>query len=377
MRRSIIITGTLLIIFMVVGFAELMAYIKAQHLIRFGIGFTPLNHTESYESYVRRHHPQLGWRSSEEQVDAVGSRIIPAFADPDRTPACVSLYGDSFTEGYGVDHEHAWSNVLSQLLNCRVANFGVAGYGTDQAYLRFWGHRRTQASVVILGYLSENLLRNVNQLRNLLCPVPACQLKPRFILDEQGQLTLVPLPQITKKQFEDLKSNPERVLTQEFFLPGGPSGYQRPGFPYLWSIIKAFPIIYQNLVLHQATYYDLYRLGHPSEALEITLAIMEEFRRQARQRDQQPLVLIMPTHIDFRFYARTGKWIYKPLIDLLVERDFDFIDAGPPLSQFQENVLFDPESQYHLSERGNQILAKIVYDYLAQHNFSPRTHLAN
>ncbi|MEE4177757.1 MAG: hypothetical protein V2I46_09625 [Bacteroides sp.] len=51
MRRSVIITGILLIIVMVVGFAELMAYIKAQHLLKYGIGFTPLHHKESYESY--------------------------------------------------------------------------------------------------------------------------------------------------------------------------------------------------------------------------------------------------------------------------------------------------------------------------------------
>jgi len=65
------------------------------------------------------------------------------------------LYGDSFTEGSGVDPEHAWSNVLSQLLHCRVANFGVSGYGTDQAYMRFLNNQRDPARVVVLGFLSE------------------------------------------------------------------------------------------------------------------------------------------------------------------------------------------------------------------------------
>ncbi|MFW6127413.1 MAG: hypothetical protein ACOC6K_04295 [Thermodesulfobacteriota bacterium] len=377
MRRSVIITGILLIVFMVVGFAELMAYIKAQHLIRYGIGFTPLNHTESYESYVGRHHPQLGWRSADDQVDAAGSRLIPAFSDPQKNPACVSLYGESFTEGYGVDHEHAWSNVLSQLLDCRVANFGVAGYGTDQAYLRYLGNQQDQAPVVILGYLSENLQRNVNQLRNLLCPVPACQLKPRFILDKQGQLTLVPLPRITREQFEDLRTRPERVLTQEFFLPGGPSGYQRPGFPYLWKFIRAFPVIYQNLVLHQGYYYELYRPGHPSQALEVTLAIMEEFCRQARQRGQHPLVLVMPTHTDVANYLKTGTWVYQPLIDRLQERNLEFIDARPGIIQNGATALYDPESQYHLSEQGNRVLARMVHDYFVQHNLTGRSLLAN
>lgn len=375
MRRSVIITGTLLIIFIIVAFAELMSYVKTKYLVNFSIGFTPLNHTEPYESYARRHDPRLGWRSSNDQVDAVGSRIIPAFSDPKQTPACVSLYGDSFTEGYGVDDEHAWSNVLSEFLDCRVANFGVAGYGTDQAYLRYLGNRQDQAPVVILGYLSENIIRNVNQLRNLLGVVSACQLKPRFILNEQGHLTLVPLPQLTREQYEDLKSNPERVLNHEFFLPGGPSGYQRPGFPYLWGIIKVFPIVYKNMVLRQGTYYDFYQPDHPSQALEITVAIMKAFCRQARQRDQQPLILIIPTHIDVSTYLRTGKKVYQPLIDMLEERHLDYLDAGTRIFQYQGEALYDPQSHYHFSEKGNWVLAQIVYDYLIQNNFSRRAHL--
>ena len=30
-----------------------------------------------------------------------------------------------------------WVEQLSRKLGCRVANYGVSGYGTDQAYVRF------------------------------------------------------------------------------------------------------------------------------------------------------------------------------------------------------------------------------------------------
>jgi hypothetical protein len=277
MRPSIRIAGTIIILFLVLSCLELMAYLESQYLISYSIGFTPLQITKSYENYLSRHHPRLGWLPAKGGLDNVGSRIIPAFSDPNRTTACVSLYGDSFTEGHGVDDEHAWSNVLSRLLGCRVANFGVGGYGTDQAYLRFLANRQDRAKVVILGYLSENLIRNVNQMRNLLSDASPCRLKPRFILNEQGRLTLIPLPQPTKAQYEDLKRNPGRVLTKEFFLPGGPSGYQKQKFPYTWGIVKVFPILFKNMILRRGTYYDFYQPGHPSQALEITEAIMEEF----------------------------------------------------------------------------------------------------
>lgn len=364
MRPSIRIVGSLIAIIIVLFCIELMAYLESRYLVSYSIGFTPLHITEAYEKYSRRFHPRLGWLSPNVRVDATGSRITPAFNNPEQSTACVSLYGESFTEGFGVDHEHAWSNVLSRLLNCRVANFGVSGYGTDQAFLRFLDNQKDQARVVILGYLSENLMRNINQLRNLISDVTSCQLKPRFILDEQGQLTLVPIPDITKEQYEDLKTNPERVLSHEFYLPGGLSGYQKQRFPYTWGIIKVFPILFKNMVLRQGTYYNLYQSGHPSKAMEVTVAIMEGFSQKALQRGQQPLVLIIPTHIDLSAYLRAGKWIYKPLIDMLVDRNLDFIDAGPEFAQYQGKALYDPKSHYHLSEKGNWLLAKIVYNYL-------------
>ncbi|MFZ2088324.1 MAG: SGNH/GDSL hydrolase family protein, partial [Desulfobaccales bacterium] len=164
--RRLLFIGIILLV--VAGLAEFMAYLKARQLVGHGIAFNPLVTNESHRVYLGRSHPRLGWTPAPEKVDALGSRPIPAFHDPLTTRACVSLYGDSFTEGAGVDNEHAWSNVLSVLLDCRVANFGVSGYGTDQAYLSFAGNRTDAAKVVILGFLSENVMRNVNQLRNLI-----------------------------------------------------------------------------------------------------------------------------------------------------------------------------------------------------------------
>ena len=295
--------------------------------------------------------------------------------------ACVSLYGDSFTEGAGVEHELAWSNVLSVLLNCRVANFGVSGYGTDQAYLRYLENLEDHARVVILGFLSDNLMRNVNQLRNLISDVIVCAIKPRFILNEQGQLTLVPIPHFTKKQYENLKSNPKSVLTHEFFLPGGLSGYHKQKFPYTWGIIKVFPILFKNMVLRQGTYYDLYQPGHPARAVDVTVAIMGEFCREARKRGQEPLILVIPTHVDLANYRRHGEWVYQPLIDILAKRNLKFIDVGPKFLQHLGDAnlesLYSPKTQYHLNEKGNWLLAKIVYDYLSKKQFLPQAKMKN
>ena len=231
MRRSVRLWRTIIIVIMVAGFVELMAYARSCQLVKYSIGFTPLYITESYESYLGRHHPRLGWLPSPDHFDAAGSRPVPAFPDPMHTRACASLYGDSFTEGAGVNPEHAWSNILSEFLHCRLANYGVSGYGTDQAYLRFLDNSSDQAKVVILGFLSENLMRNVNQLRNLIDSTStACPLKPRFVLNEQGELALVPIPRLTENEYNALREDPGRILAEEFFYLAAPRVPKRGRF---------------------------------------------------------------------------------------------------------------------------------------------------
>ena len=58
---------------------------------------------------------------------------------------------------------------LSKLINCKVNNFGVAGYGSDQATMLHEAIDIT-ARISVPNHLSENVLRNVNQFRTLIYP---------------------------------------------------------------------------------------------------------------------------------------------------------------------------------------------------------------
>jgi len=160
-------------------------------------------------------------------LDATGSRPIPAYPEPGA--ACVSLYGDSFTFSVGVDDTHAWSNLLSKQLNCRVANYGVFGFGLDQALLHFESNDSDEAPIVLLNLFAGDVRRHVNQLSNLISKVPTLSLKPRFVL-EHGSLKLIPILAPSRDQAEVLAEYPELVLTHEYFLPGGNSGIRRLSF---------------------------------------------------------------------------------------------------------------------------------------------------
>ena len=69
--------------------------------------------------------------------------------------------------GVEVAAEDSYPNLLARELGCRVNNFGVGGYGTDQAFLRYRQLAEDSPRFVVLGHYSEDIVRNVNQLRDL------------------------------------------------------------------------------------------------------------------------------------------------------------------------------------------------------------------
>ena len=79
----------------------------------------------------------------------------------------ISAYGDSFVFGADVEPDESFPHQLSVLMGRAVNNYGVAGYGPDQAVLRLerdlsLGHR---PEIVILGMASENIAGVVNVIR--------------------------------------------------------------------------------------------------------------------------------------------------------------------------------------------------------------------
>ena len=297
--------------------------------------------------------------------------MVPAFPDPDRPRACVSLYGDSFTWGEEVDNEHAWGNVLSKLLACRVANYGVGGYGTDQAYLRFHYNVRDHAKITLLVHLSENITRNVGQFRNLAVPVPQFLLKPRFNLDGQGQLELVPMPVLSEKDYVDVNRNPEKYFKHDFFVPGGLSGNQKMSFPFSLKMLRAFKRFnIRNKFTGEPNYANYYRADHPAHGLQVTAAIIQRFHQEALSRGQEPIVAIFPTGYDLVYYHKSRRWVYQPLMDDLRQRGINALNIGQEMmSRLGDR---NPCAMYtrcegHLNEAGNEMVAEIVFRYLKSH----------
>ena len=330
----------------------------------------------------------LGWVPPPKDIDSNGARISPDAAM--LGPPCLSLYGDSFTFGDEVDHAAAWGNQLAKSLHCKVLNFGVSAYGTDQAYLRFVKNTSDASRVVLLGVLSENIVRNVNQNRAFIYGnegLSVGPLKPVYFLDDSGQLQLVPVPRLTADSYNDYIEHPGRLFTKEFFIPNS-SDYAKPrvSFPYVIGVIRA--LRYKRIsdsILYLAIknppwFADFYNPRHPSRALEVTQNIIDHFVRTAQARSKTPVVIFLPTSRDIGNFLNSGNWTYANLYDRCLSSGYFCLNAGAAMvsalrqEQFNSSQICDYfctnsiTQSGHYNERGNLLLANVTLQYLQAHS---------
>lgn len=366
-----------LLVLLVLAIVEGFAFAAGRIIASRGFFYLPES-DEGYADYLARRDPLLGWPAQDAagkgEMDASGSRIVPSFPDP-ATPSCVTLFGDSFTWGDEVGPAEAYGNVLAQRLHCRVANYGVGGYGTDQAFLRYRDRIRDPAPVVVLGHFAENVIRNVNRFRGFLSG-GRFGLKPRFVLGADGGLELLPLAQLSAEEYTDLWRRPE-LLPEEYFVPGGPAGVTVLRFPYTLSLLRVLRHYrFRPTRDGLPSYAQFYEPAHPSAALAVTTAILAEFTRQARARGQLPVVVVIPDEKDLVALQRSGRTSYASLEQALRERGVE----TPPVAARLLDVLHgrEPCALYmrcgsgHFTPEGYAELARVVGDWIETHAPPPR-----
>jgi len=326
-----------------------------------------------YDRHMRWRHPQLGWPAKTpggSVRDRSGSRWVPAYPEPG--DACVALYGDSFTFGDELDDEHAWGNVLARALRCRVANYGVNGYGIDQAYLSFLLHEEDEAPTVVLTIYPQNVMRSVNQLRALLTGDGShLSFKPRFVVADDGRLTLAPVLAPRKREIPALLANPARFLPHEYFLPGSTAGPVPYGFPYLVALARLLrnDLVragVMTIVTGRPAWAAFYEPGHPSRSFEVTTAIVEQFQETATGRQKRLVVFMLPTPSSMRYVERAGTSGYDGFLAHLQARGIDVVDLGPAFRTalagrpFTEITTVHTTRGGHLNEEGAVLHAAIV-----------------
>jgi hypothetical protein len=326
---------------------------------------------------------ELGWvmapgrrtEDGQETINSAGMRGPRDYASvrPAGTLR-LSAYGDSFTFGDEVADESAYPHLLEQQAAERgqkleAFNFGLPGGGTDQAWLRYRREREAwPTEVVAIGILLENIGRNVNRYRPRWTPyTTGPSVKPRFVLEDDGELRLVPIPVYADRSEYALAVRDGTVwrATRE-----DDYWHDRPGlgvFQHL-AIARVLGVL---LAHHERQPRSLW-LDSEGEAYRTSLAILEGFHREALADGATAApVVLFPDADDLRELRDTGQRYWQGLVDDLEGRGVPVIDLSDALLERSRSL--EPGKDLvgvyvsrkgHLAHAGNEVVAREVLDWI-------------
>ncbi len=332
---------------------------------------------EGGSSYAM-HSPALGWLpapGSSFRLGQVNSEGLRGARDYSPQPGSgefrLLAFGDSFTWSHGVKDAQTWPALLEQTHpRLEVLNYGVTGWGPDQAFLRYQHEARgRQARVVLIGVLSENIARVVNRFRPFYLPSAALPFaKPRFEL-RGGELRLLPNPLPELDDLRRLLDSPQTVLPvlgrgDFFYQQASPWGAAPlPSLRVLsglWHRVLEPPIY--DMQLGRSLYHT------DSEAFAILCALLESFAAMVVEDGGTPVVMMFPTLEDLVQTEMDGSTSYGPLLEHLAALGIAVFDAGGSLLEHGEGRVdpFYRPQDMHFSVLGNQVVAEALADFLAR-----------
>ncbi len=210
----------------------------------------------------------------------------------------IALFGDSFTAGDEISDDETWGHQLEVRLNqaglrTEVLNFGVGGYGMDQAFLRWQEIGRDYApDMVIFGFQPENLDRNVN-----IFPFASYSYrpfsKPRFILTESAGLALLNSPTMPPEQiadvFESFASHP--LAQYEYHYQ------KRDTAPRLWPSSRLVSYLHEALKPPEDD-EDSQDAGPANERGMLGKAIVDAFATDVKESGAAFFALYLPRRVE-------------------------------------------------------------------------------
>lgn len=278
----------------------------------------------------------------------------------------LACFGESFTHGDEVADADTWQARLEALEpRFEALNFGVGGYGSDQALLRMRREGLHGSQVACLGFMVENIGRNVNRYRPFYQPTtPSCVVKPRFVLRD-GRLELVPQPYptlanlvaaIADGRVTSELARHEHWIAETRWSWAAPSSLLRFATGWWAYLRREAPRMYADPA---------------GEPYRTTLALLSAFDAEARQKGAQDVVvLVFPARSQLASSARDGRFYWQPLVDDLRERGVAVLDLTPTLLAARRaapdgegrDPLFNDS---HYSPYANTLVAEALRDWLS------------
>lgn len=282
----------------------------------------------------------------------------------------IMIFGDSYAHGDEVDFSGTIGRILEKLytdngINVEVLNFGVSGYGMDQAYLRWeMVKHKYKPDFVIFGVQFENVKRNINIIRPLYSPITEIPFsKPRFTT-KNNKLIKLNNPSSRIKDLPIILSNFEdwEFINYEGFY--NQDDYNN-SFVFHSQLIAFVNTAYSKIFGE----YKYFTKG--SESFEVTMQIINRFKKSVENEDAQFVMVHFPVINDYAFsnYCFSNiiydqDLIYESLLNEIQE-NADLIETYSYLKKWIENnstsELF---MERHYSPITNELIAKRIHNYL-------------
>ncbi len=337
---------------------------------------------ENQDSYIQ-FDPVLGWSiapnaKGEQQgvtytANSAGMRGLREYS-PEKPAGItrIGTFGPSFTHGDEVSDEAAWQAQMEQTRpDLEVMNWGVGGYGTDQAFLRYKTQGAAyQSDIVIIGFEEDNLRRNVNRFRPFFRRQTGSPLtKPVFVATENGLKLL-------KNPFDDFETFRNTLLNN-------PDNFLNIVCPHDFYCNRDY---YQPMPLDISKSYRFFRTlvqainqaGQPKTSSaqdpyvqRVNLLLIQMFVEEVMRDGAIPIVLLFPERQSIEAHERGEKTEYQAGITLLQNQGLQVIDLAPAFAHAKKTENRTYLDYYasdggHFNQLGNYIVSQTVLAHLCQ-----------
>lgn len=315
-------------------------------------------------------HPLFGWAIGPSRTSADGlyassiEGLRSAVAGDELANVTsdlrMALYGDSFMFSEEVGYRDSLAFHLQEILGPRhqILNFGVPGYGIDQAHLRFvHSSAAWRPKIAVLGFIRHDLIRALDVYTFLRAGWGIPFSKPRFEIADNGSLRLNNVPNIAAEEIfaaNDIAELPLIELDPNYFA-------------FDWQRRFAHNSMIFRLVASLLPRYPVDDGSFQHSVMEIGARITKEFVLHARSEGIIPLVVYLPSRSDFEGASMAVK---EQTIARALELGVEIADLTDCLrTKVKYEDLFAAKS-VHYSGQGNQAFAECLIGLLPELNLS-------
>jgi hypothetical protein len=276
----------------------------------------------------------------------------------------VSLFGDSFIHGHDVDLPGSLAPQLESKLRERgveaeVLNFGVGGYGMDQAYLRYSRDGgRFDTDVIVMGLQFENVARHVMVFRLIAFPQTAIPFsKPRYYFDGPS-LIAANRPTVAPEKIAETLENFDRSPLRQH-----ESFYTARYRPRWYSFSKLASVVAEALPGNEGDAGpDV--MDPNAEPFRVTRAVLEQFRNDVGVTGRPFLLVYLPLKDNIAAQAGGAA---DPMQLLLTDLrpGFTMIDPTSRLVALAREHGIEAVATGHYTAMGNRAVAEALAEAIA------------